>query len=146
MNSIMIPWVPTNEYIKSLRDDPKFSEVNAENIKSFVGEPSYTTDFLQNLKWHQEEKGIPYSEKVHCFQLKYELGREKYFKHLFRSEKNVYLLFEEVSRYTFSNSPELFVEEKLRQGISKKDVEEKGIVYEDYLSYLNEPVPFNTDD
>lgn len=134
MNSEKFQWIPTNMYLKMLREDAKFVEDDAEKV---VGETAYNIGFSQSLKWFQEENGLPCSKKIHCFRLKKEAETEEYLRHVPKEDKAVYLLFEEESRYTYSNSPNLFTEERIKQGIRETDVEEKNDKYLEYLDLLN---------
>lgn len=136
MESKKFPWIPTEEYLKMLREDPRFVKVEG-NVSAIVGKDTYNIAFLQNLKWFQEENGYAFTQKVHCFQLIKEAETEEYLKHVPRGDKVVYLLFEEDSRYTYSNSPRLFIEERLKQGVQDADVLEGNNRYLDYLDLLN---------
>lgn len=134
-NAIKIPWMTTEEYLEALYSDPKFTKIDEAEVS---GTTYYKVAFLENLKLYQNEHNLPCNQKIHCFKLKKHEDTKKYYRHLVTITDEVYLFFEESSRYTHSNSPILFIEEKLRQGLDGKDIEEKGIKYEEYLMLLQE--------
>ncbi len=133
--SIEIPWMRTEEYLEKLYSDPKFIIIDEAEVANTT---YYKVAFLENLKLYQIENNLPCSQNVHCFRLKKQEATKKYYQHLVTITDDVYLFFEENSRYTHSNSPRLFMEEKLRQGLEGKDIEEKGVKYKEYLMLLDE--------
>lgn len=140
MCNMEFSWIPTDEYLRMLRSG---SRLEAVGVERFANSTYYRIAFRENLKSYQEENGLPCSEKIHCFRMKMGFGTEKYYKRLAALDNDeVYFFFEGDSRYTHANSPELFIEERLRQGIAKKDVEEGNVRYREYLELLNESVTF----
>ena len=120
------PWISTKEYVRQLENNKNFTKETMENLFS---ESLYSV-ILQNIKWYKEINFEPSEDVIHCFSLKRNEETERYFHEV--PENDVVFLFEEESRYTYSNSPSLFKEERLRQGVSTADIKSNNIRYREY--------------
>lgn len=133
-NDNIIPWMTTEKYVESLYSNPLLVSIKEEEV---LDTTYYQISFLENLQYYQMENNLPYSRNIHCFKMIKKESTEKYYRHL-GGMNEVYLFFEEESRYTCSNSPELFFEERVRQGLEPKDIKERGYKYKEYLWLLDE--------
>lgn len=88
---------------------------------------------LQNIRWYKEMQLESSEDVIHFFLVERTSETEKYYRELSANEKYVYFLFEENSGYICSNSSRLHIEEKLRRGVSEKDIKEKNVRYQEYI-------------
>lgn len=66
INSEMFPWIPTEEYLKMLREDARFAEVEGDP-SAIVGEITYDIDFLQNLNGSRKRTDMLLPKKFTAF-------------------------------------------------------------------------------